>query len=178
MEKIHDLHQQDEKINDNNRASWARILIWDIVEKVWEVESFLVWGPSSSMWVPELDQQHREMLEIINEFILAKDWNEMNIILSNLFRCVLVHWELEIAFLKSINFPGTIDHNERHSSLMIQFWSNDMDFLSHMPYSKWHFITTLKDWWNHHVIVSDMEFVKFIKEQKINTTSFFEKIER
>ncbi|MBI5900542.1 MAG: bacteriohemerythrin [Rhodocyclales bacterium] len=83
----------------------------------------LTWNDSYAVGVPELDDQHRRLLELINQ--VGDDYGPRNAFTDGLFREVLsdlfeytqVHFRAEEDHLRKIAYPGIEAHAREHGAL-------------------------------------------------------------
>jgi hemerythrin len=126
----------------------------------------MIWSDSYSVGVPELDQQHKVLFEIINcvaDFgasSSAARSESFHNILNSLFAYVHKHFAEEQAYLRKIQYPEYEDHVAQHESFL-----NDLDSLSNRAMDEnldsIELYRFLSDWLSEHVLELDQQYRRY-----------------
>ncbi len=126
------------------------------------------WRPDFELGIPEIDQQHRKIIELINALNEAYINGETKHILENIFdeitHCANDHFRTEEILFKRHNFPFTKEHTLQHeyfSRKMLDYKNRfevGQSIASRVP-------LFLMKWWTDHILDSDREYVELVKSQ-------------
>lgn len=76
------------------------------------------WTDDLSVGVPEMDEQHKQLIALLDEFYSAIEQGEREEGIRNLFegvdRYTLFHFSAEEAFLEQIGYPELASHRQTH----------------------------------------------------------------
>ena len=132
---------------------------------------FYEWSENLSVNIDSIDRQHRVLIKIINELHDAVEngitAGNMRGILRKLKNYVRVHFVYEELIFKRLDYPETEAHILAHKKL-----GNGLEklFKGYKPDDTMiadHLLAFLKDWLNHHILVEDMAYSKFLIEKGI-----------
>ncbi|MGY0219615.1 bacteriohemerythrin [Endozoicomonadaceae bacterium StTr2] len=83
----------------------------------------LEWDKSLSVGIAELDDQHKEMIDLLNELhrsLLKSDQVQARKILDALIQCTQIHFSVEESLMQILNYPEYDEHKYRHSILLVE----------------------------------------------------------
>ncbi|RMD50425.1 MAG: hemerythrin, partial [Ignavibacteria bacterium] len=82
------------------------------------------WKHYYNIGVPEIDEQHKKLTDMINELIVArnegKEEEVFGKILKSLVEYTQVHFSSEEKHMKQYNYPGLVEHQHQHKALIGQ----------------------------------------------------------
>ncbi len=81
----------------------------------------LVWREAYALGVELLDDQHREMVRLINLVLDPEAGDEAGARLDALIAHLRRHFETEEVFLRAIDYPLTEEHSREHSLQLAEF---------------------------------------------------------
>ncbi|WP_299440476.1 bacteriohemerythrin [uncultured Rhodospira sp.] len=128
----------------------------------------LEWTERWSVGVPEMDKDHRILINLINQLGQAfrapeSDW-VVGSVLNSLWDYAAYHFEREEALLRAANFPGAEEHALRHSTLknQVREW---LDAYQNNPESvtAQDLQASLKSWLVNHVLGEDMRYKPYVE---------------
>ena len=128
----------------------------------------LLWTPELATGIRQIDLQHQELLEIINEFETAHEAGEdaraMDELLPRLAGYVVFHFATEESMLQGIS--GAAEHKALHIAQHKAFAENFMKFKA-MPGHDQRSETTalleyLKEWLLNHIMKTDMQLTRLL----------------
>ncbi len=79
------------------------------------------WTPDLNTGIPDIDEQHQQMLHHINDFYEAanaKDKNRMSIVLFDLINSTLAHFQYEEALMEQAKYPLLEPHRRVHKNFI------------------------------------------------------------
>jgi hemerythrin len=127
--------------------------------------TFIDWKEFYSVGHPNIDLQHREILDIINDLYGAMAFNKENMVLGDLLERLVAytmnHFTLEEKIMEEHGFPRLAEHKRLHY-LMAQKtrkMRGDFDSLSGKA-----LLNYLKDWWTNHILLEDKQYAPYLTQ--------------
>ena len=130
------------------------------------------WSEKFSVGVKELDEQHRQIIEMLNRLIStpeARDANSETVseILTAMTRYPLEHFKTEEGLMKAHGYPNLEEHRQEH----IAYRRKAIDFstaatigVESVPQI---LIDYLSEWWMHHILDEDMKYKPFFAKKGV-----------
>jgi hemerythrin-like metal-binding protein len=134
--------------------------------------SLLTWTPQMSVGVHQLDEDHKKLIAMINELhdgvLSGKSREAVGEVLRKLAHYTLEHFQHEERYFAQTNYPGAAAHKREHEILKAQAAQKIEKFLSgsQVGLSR-ELMNFLRDWWKHHILESDMQYVAHLKAHGI-----------
>jgi len=128
--------------------------------------SLMTWTSAMSVGVPELDEDHRVLIRIINQLAESEtDDDHAGILrqcLYSLLRYAEFHFAREEKVMIACDFPALTHHKEEHRAFTshMQDLANALDD-TELPAAEivnQDLLYYLKDWLNHHILIEDMAY--------------------
>jgi hemerythrin len=127
--------------------------------------TFISWNDTYNTDTEKIDEQHRKLVDIINELYDAKETGKaqeaLDGILSRLMDYTKYHFDFEEALLDELDYPELVEHKAKHQELIDQI---GMILKSHLD-NKRHVDTALlmflKHWLVKHIMNEDMKALSF-----------------
>lgn len=123
----------------------------------------IIWKNEYSVGIENIDNQHKTILNIINNLYAAKSGNEKKIIirqsLDDLRDYTLIHLSYEERMLKKSGYTDFERHKDQHDLMrvkieefvqMTQNTEGDISF---------EVLDFLKKWWTRHIAVVDHKYI-------------------
>jgi len=127
----------------------------------------IVWDQAFSVGVEEIDQQHKQLVEIINHLIeldgISVSSERISDTLTRMTEYADYHFTSEERMMQSAGYPGTEAHKLEHVAFMrktAEFALGTMSYNQTVPHA---LVTYLKDWLLDHILVSDMQYKPFFE---------------
>ncbi len=115
-----------------------------------------------SVGVPELDEDHRIIVALINQLAAAHDLNDTQVVEAVLDRLTVYvdeHFRREEAYMESVEFPGLQAHRHVHHALTEKVEQIRLDFfLGNDASVGANTLEFLKEWLSKHILVEDMQY--------------------
>ncbi len=123
------------------------------------------WNESLATNIPQIDQQHKKLVELINKVSQAMKNSQGNEILlevmTELLSYTKSHFRSEEQFMASMNYPKLAEHKQVHAAVTQQVTDlynkvKEGKFVSSVQISN-----LLKEWISGHILKVDMHYVKY-----------------
>lgn len=122
--------------------------------------------------LPEIDRQHKLIVELLNEFYdkvivdhPGVDWrNEMIQILARASKLARAHFEYEEKLLKMVGYPRYEDHCAEHQGALNKIIDFMGDINMANKKSAEELVGFLKKYVIHHMVGQDKNFVFYVQE--------------
>jgi len=132
----------------------------------------IIWDESYSVGVKELDEQHQQIIKIVNRLIKEKDLKvnseTISDVLAELTQYAEFHFRIEEEYMKKHDFPGYSVHKELHSTFRLQLITFAIEIVAEKETIPDEVIDYLKNWWLKHILKSDMKFKKYFENDGVN----------
>ena len=135
-------------------------------EILWAVQPF-EWSEESSVGIPELDAQHRHLIELLSELVKCVQLGESGKLgptaLKKAIRYAERHLQREELVLRVRGYPRYEEHKAEHDAYRkkvasLQVLSGRRDLGIRMA----NFLT---EWWRFHILTSDQQYARFFRHR-------------
>ena len=124
------------------------------------------WRDDFSVGVEEIDKQHKQLLEKINELSEAIASDVKRSTIAEMLAALQVysneHFATEEAYLKEKGYGGLQDHLAQHGDYMGKLAHSFVDFFEKDPQARYKLVDFLASWWTDHILAEDLKFAKEI----------------
>ena len=128
------------------------------------------WSEDLQIGIDGIDEQHRYLINIINELHLVVEYDSGNEIILPLIEKLRkhadTHFGAEEALLEEHDFPGKVDHAQEHDDftakldeLKSQYESSNLLTINIRNF--------LLSWFFHHIRINDMEYKLFLEQKQV-----------
>jgi len=129
------------------------------------------WNDNYSVNVAEIDEQHKELIAIINELGDAlksgKGVDISSSIVNRLAKYAMVHFKAEEALLAKFGYTEMEDHKKEHAA----FVRKVVDFRGGLEKGKlslsMEIMIYLSEWMKNHILVVDKKYSQFLNEKGV-----------
>lgn len=131
--------------------------------------SIIGWGQNYSVGVTELDNHHKQLINMINElyYAMSKDRGQklVNDIIKDMLAYAQMHFNIEENYMRKSGYLGSLQHFREHERFVkkaqeMSQRSEDGEFVL-----SFEVIQYLSDWLKCHILESDMKYVPTLKKQ-------------
>jgi hemerythrin len=128
---------------------------------------YVKWSDSYSTGVSLIDEQHKGLLDLINDLFNhvsgdeAKERVYFNEVIEQAVQYVKFHFATEEKYMTSIGFMGYPEHKKAHDQFVLTVIKTIKDFERGNALTLENFANFLKDWVLSHIAVMDMQYSKF-----------------
>lgn len=134
--------------------------------------AFIEWSDSLAVGVREIDSQHKQLFNLVNDLFDAMGRGEGNEILSktlsNLTKYTVMHFETEEKYMKTYDYNLFLSHKTEHDQLTQQVIDLQNEFNSGSTRITVKVMNFLKDWLKNHIIQNDVKFGNFLNNAGVN----------
>lgn len=132
---------------------------------------FIVWKEAYNIGHDEIDSQHRNMVEIINDFYEANRNNDLNIHITSLmlriYEYTQQHFEFEESLLEVYQYPNLNEHKSHHQKMEYTTLELKKKVFSGQ-FNAESIFAFLKKWWLDHILKNDKKYSNiFLKSLNI-----------
>ncbi len=130
------------------------------------------WNPSFSVGVKSLDQQHKQIVDMIN--LMSSDpgatvrSETISELLSRLTKYAKDHFRAEERLLEEHGYPGLAGQKEEHKAYRATVVALCQDTMDHKDSVPQELLRYIRDWWLRHILVTDMKYRSFLVERGVN----------
>lgn len=121
--------------------------------------ALIIWKEAYSVNIAEIDNQHKKLIELINNLhdamITGKAKEEMSKILSGLVDYTLYHFATEEKIFDQYDFPGSKAHKKQHNDFIEQVAALQKKHEDGERVLTIDVMNFLRDWLNDHIMGSD-----------------------
>jgi hemerythrin len=129
---------------------------------------YFPWNKKLETSIPEIDAQHKKLVELINQFYQA--FNDdvakkiLGSILDELIRYTIVHFTFEEKFFTSLDANKFEDHLKQHQAFKAKVLEFKTKFERGNPIT-FRVMNFLREWLINHIEVMDMQYVEMAKNK-------------
>lgn len=130
------------------------------------------WDESYSVKNDTIDQQHKKLFSLINEFnqnVSLDSANEkMEKLLQGLKDYIVFHFKTEEMYLKMCNYPHYEQHKKEHEKFIEKVADIEHKYLNGTFTNLSEITAFFKAWITHHIKKSDGDYTEFILNVEID----------
>lgn len=124
------------------------------------------WLPAHSVGIEEMDKQHQELINLINQLHAAMTTGQgsdaVGDTLSRIIDYTKTHFASEEALMQSFRFPQIASHKSEHQKLTEQVLDLERRFQLGQPLSAHEVLQFLREWLPEHIQGSDRKYGNYI----------------
>ena len=149
----------------------AILVVVPLIHKKLASRRFVEWKDSYSVGIDSIDQQHRKLLNLINQLQTAVDYSTGELFereaLDELVEYTKTHFSYEEGLMKDNDYPDFVAHKAQHEKMfkkvseVLSEYENDKDTAMANAASY------LKDWLVHHINGTDKEYSSYLIERGV-----------
>jgi len=161
-------------VNPASPITWALIamlLVIPFVHKKWSSDQFLEWKDDYSVGIDSIDQQHKKLINLINQLQTAIDYSTGKEFeqeaLDELVDYTKTHFTYEEGLLRDNDYPDYENHKAQHEKMfkkveeVLSNYQHDQD--SAMSDA----VEFLKDWLIKHINGTDKEYSSYLIDRGV-----------
>jgi hemerythrin len=133
-------------------------------------EKHVTWSDSYSMGIKVIDDQHKGLLNFVNDLLNHATGNEyeereyFKSVIQEAVKYIKVHFETEEKLIMATKFPGYAEHKMIHDGFTRAVLKSVKDFESGKRLVLEKFAYFLKDWVLTHVAVEDVKYAEYFRK--------------
>ena len=133
--------------------------------------ALLSWKAQYSVNVKEIDDQHRKLIEMINELNDAmaqgKAKDVLGEILDRLVSYTAGHFALEERLLQTHGYEGYQEHKAKHEKMTAKVLDLQRQFKAGQAAMTIEVMSFLKNWLDKHIVGTDMKYSAFLNSKGV-----------
>ncbi len=130
---------------------------------------FIHWTDSLSVGIESIDEQHQQLVAIINDLNEAMRNNEADCIMSDIFNRLTsytkVHFAYEENLFDSYGYEDSPSHKAQHLALIETIHSLQQKLADGDTRVGVEVMEFLKRWLTDHILKTDMSYAEFLREK-------------
>lgn len=133
--------------------------------------SVIKWRDSYATNVKEFDQDHRKIIQLINDLLETlqgrKDTTACSRVLDELYSYTLYHFSSEEKKMAQYSYPGLADHHNEHEKLkkqVVQYRNSD-SLDDHAAIAQ--IYQFMREWFLHHIMETDKKYGEFFSKTSL-----------
>lgn len=130
--------------------------------------SLMQWGPSFELGIEEIDDQHKQLVALVNELNDAmrtgKGADKLGQVFEELKEYTVHHFSTEETYFEEFQYPGMLAHVAEHKKLVDQVIDLETKFKSGRGALTTDVMHFLKDWLINHIQGVDRKYVSHMKK--------------
>ena len=134
--------------------------------------SLITWSDDLSVKVSQIDEQHRKLVDLINELHGAMKERKANEVLGgvieDLVNYALEHFRTEEKYFDEFGYLKATQHKKEHKDFAAKVAAFKSDFDNGKMMLSMEIMEFLKDWLLNHIKKTDMEYSGFFIEKGLN----------
>ncbi len=136
-------------------------------------EAFFTWSSDYSVNISEIDEQHKELVGMINVLFVAVSRREgdrvIGEILDSLVAYTRTHFVLEERLMAEAGYPDLAGHREEHRELIGQLDGLARKFMLDDRPIYFEMLSFLRTWLRAHILGSDMKYSDAFRKSGFST---------
>ncbi|HCV42741.1 MAG TPA: hemerythrin [Bacteroidetes bacterium] len=126
----------------------------------------LVWKDVYSVGVEDLDQQHKRLLDLVNELTTMDrkkiDNKAIFTALNELVAYAQTHFDTEEGYMTRFEFPHLAAHQREHVAFAAKVFNFAQRLEQNDPHLHATVVDFLKTWYTSHVLGTDREYIEYL----------------
>ena len=124
------------------------------------VMTMIIWNENFSIGIPDLDKEHKYLIDIINQLSESMTANHsrdtLPEIIEQLYDYIGTHHSHEEALMQKSNYPNFPNHHQEHKNFHNNIIELHKLYATDLLYAK-NLLNTLQDWVINHICNIDRE---------------------
>lgn len=131
------------------------------------------WNEELSVGVEEIDDQHRQLIDIANALMRAVEQGKskeiLDTILQQLREYTVIHFNKEQQLMEKIRYPGRGEQIEEHTQLKRDVLAFQQKVFRQEDLTSEDVLSFMKEWLLIHILNYDRKLAKYINEREGNS---------
>ena len=129
------------------------------------------WDENLSVKIDSIDEQHKVLVDMINDFyekIRTKAANELiSELIKKMKNYTVVHFATEERYFKQYNYPDFENHKREHQDFVDKVVDLEKRFNSGKIVLSFEITNFLKEWLINHIQGTDMKYTNFLIQKGV-----------
>ena len=139
-------------------------------------EVFFKWSDDYSVNIPTIDEQHQELVNILNSLFIAVSKREANKviagILDSLVEYTQTHFALEERLMQEAKYQDFTHHKQEHIKLIEQLDQLTRKFMVEDKPIYFEMLNFLRNWLKEHILGCDTKYSAALQQAGFSTASW------
>ena len=127
--------------------------------------ALITWNDSLSVKVKQFDDQHKKLVDMVNQLFDAMKGGKGSQVLGDILRQLIAytqtHFAAEERLMKQYAYPDVEAHNKEHNALVMQVLDLQKQFQEGKAVLTQNVMTFLRDWLSGHIQGDDRKYGVF-----------------
>ncbi len=136
------------------------------------MESLIKWNSQYSVGIPQIDEEHKKLVNILNKLCAAvksaEADNTVKTVIDELLDYTAYHFKTEEELLKKHNYPDYENHKASHDKFTKNILEYKQQYALVKQYSASPVLEYLKNWLITHILATDKEYSDFLVKQGVS----------
>lgn len=132
----------------------------------------IIWNQSFSVGVEEIDRQHKQLVNILNQLLgmegIQVDSEIISDTLTRMTDYADYHFSSEEKFMKENAYPDYAAHHLEHVAFMRKTAELSIKTMAYQKTIPSELLAYLRMWLIEHILVSDMKYKQFFEQKGIH----------
>ena len=129
--------------------------------------SFIEWSDKISVGIQELDEQHKQLVDLINRLFDAMTEGQDKAavakeIMNELIQYTIIHFAVEESLFRIFDYPDYDEHCKHHQELRLQAHEINQKVQSGERMITPELLFFLRKWITNHIMVEDKKYSPFL----------------
>lgn len=133
--------------------------------------SLIIWDERYSVKIEQIDMQHRQLIQMINELddaIAMRKTNQvLGKIIDTLIHYSVFHFKTEEQLFEQYAYSDSTAHRNEHASFEVKVREFKKDFMAGKLMLCTELVAYLKEWLINHILDSDQKYGAFLREKGV-----------
>lgn len=133
--------------------------------------AFLEWNDSFILGFPEIDAQHRKLIDMVNEAYQALARNKGSEIVMQVIQSLVIysqtHFSLEEMYFNKLGYPKAQEHILEHQAFKRKAMKFQEDYLDGNAEIIIPMLDFISNWIRFHILGSDKAYAAYFKSEKL-----------
>ncbi|NIA15135.1 MAG: bacteriohemerythrin [Nitrospiraceae bacterium] len=131
----------------------------------------IVWKPSYSVGVPSLDEQHKQLVSMLNLLLSHSEATvrseAISELLTRMTKYALNHFKTEEELMEKYAYPELSVHKQEHKTYRLKVAALCQETMDHKALVPEELRQYLMGWWINHILKTDMKYRSFFMERGV-----------
>ncbi len=127
------------------------------------------WDESYSVNVKEIDEQHKKIIDILNELIRAmkhgRSRETLGRIIERLIDYAKVHFKTEEKYFHKFGYPDSDEHEKEHQDFVKKVEEFKKKYDEGRAMLSYEILDFLTNWLKHHIKIIDKKYSRFFNDR-------------
>ena len=132
------------------------------------MKAMVTWSESLSLGDPEIDEQHRTLIGLLNELyasmLAGTARSRLTLLISDLTAYTRLHFQNEERYFELFGYPELAEHAQEHKELIEKLGALGARHAEGEEDLSVEFLLFMGNWVIEHVMLTDMRYKTFLAE--------------